>query len=237
MSNPFESFQHADPFQAFQFKGENDSTEEVAPAGSKLNSLKSKIESKALASKINKIKTEPEIKEFVVINKAALSLSSEIVIGSARHYRIVMNSLRSWKRTSTNSMVSTVDEYAKFLSEVSTVQSDFPFLVLCSGILACQCRDIVAMRVTKELIIKVGGDLTAQALSLITLEELEVTVKSCNFYRSKAKALSKIAIQVCALKAVPETFKGLTALSGNNLYLLADYKVVSKSIFYTTVIL
>jgi hypothetical protein len=172
-----------------------------------------------------------------VINKAALSLSSEIVIGSARHYRIVMNSLRSWKRTSTNSMVSTVDEYAKFLSEVSTVQSDFPFLVLCSGILACQCRDIVAMRVTKELIIKVGGDLTAQALSLITLEELEVTVKSCNFYRSKAKALSKIAIQVCALKAVPETFKGLTALSGNNLYLLADYKVVSKSIFYTTVIL
>ena len=207
------SSEPSNPFEAFQFKSE---PSETSP-------IKAKDVSKGVTriQKIRKIEppSSPSTKVVDVkpaataaVKRPVLSLSTEIAAGSGSHYRIIINSLRSWKRTSAST--SSVDEYQVFLSELSTVQTDFPFMVLCTGILGSQCRDVVAMRVTKELIAVVGGDLTASALCTLTVERLELVVKSCNYFKSKAKALLKLAAQVSFLGSVPETFKGLTALPG-----------------------
>ena len=213
----------ANPFDAFQFKeepiGSSIKTEHVNTSVPMIH--------KFIPEKMNEVETAFENKR----QRAILSLSSEVVIGSASHYRIIINSLRSWKKNSHST--SSVDQYQIFLSELSVIQSDFPFMVLCTGILASQCRDIVAMRVTKDLIAEVGGDLTAAALSTLTIEKLEGIVKSCNYYKGKAKSLLKLAAQVSFLGSVPETFKGLTGLPGigpkiANLCLSVAYKHCGK---------
>ena len=217
------SSEPVNPFEAFQFKLEPG----VPSATSETPRKKIPVIHKFIPVKMNEVETAFENKR----QRAILSLSSEVVIGSPSHYRIVINSLRSWKKNSNST--SSVDQYQIFLSELSVLQSDFPFMVLCTGILASQCRDIVAMRVTKDLIAEVGGDLTAAALSTLTIERLEGIVKSCNYYKGKAKSLLKLAAQVSFLGSVPETFKGLTGLPGigpkiANLCLSVAYKHCGK---------
>lgn len=206
----------ANPFDSFQFKSEPSEPARDSENVGLISGLK--VKQKAHPVPNNKLRPIKKVKEVTnsiapnVVKKLELSLSSEIAIGSASHYRIVINSLRSWKRTSNST--STVDDYQVFLSEVSTVQSDFPFMVLCTGILACQCRDVVAMRVTKELIAAVGGDLTAHDLSSLTVEAIESVIRSCNFFKSKAKSLFKLAAVVSSQGLVPNSYKGLVALPG-----------------------
>ena len=210
------STEPSNPFDSFQFKSEP--SECKGDDGSLGSISKPEVIQKVNATPINRrrpIKTENGAKKEVapiVIKKMELSLSSEIAIGSASHYRIVINSLRGWKRTSNST--STVDDYQVFLSELSTVQTDFPFMVLCTGILACQCRDMVAMKSTKELIAVVGGDLTATSLSALPVETIESVIKSVNYYKSKAKSLVKLAAAVTTLGSVPNSYKGLVALPG-----------------------
>jgi endonuclease III len=204
------------PFDSFQFKSEP--LECKGDDGNFASIPKSKVIQKVHATPINKRRSIKKANEGtsevapIVAKKMELSLSSEIAIGSASHYRIVINSLRSWKRTSNST--STVDDYQVFLSEVSTVQSDFPFMVLCTGILACQCRDMVAMKATKELIAVVGGDLKAPSLSALTVETIESVIKTVNYFKSKAKSLVKLAAAVSAQGSVPNSYKGLVALPG-----------------------
>ena len=193
------------PFDAFSFKSE---TSESPAIKSTSNADILELGFKSVAKRK---KTAVPVKQKVVM-KPELNLSSEIAIGTASHYRIVINSLRGWKRTSNST--SSVDDFQIFLNDIALVQTDFPFMVLCTGILACQCRDMVAMRVTKELIAVVGGDLTAAALLALTADTIESVIKSCNYYRSKAKSLQKLASAVSLLGSVPDTFKGLVALPG-----------------------
>ena len=196
------------PFDAFSFKSD---TPDSSVAECKSSEVDLKLGIKSVV-KAKRTTTAIKQKAVPVVKKTELSLSSEIAIGTASHYRIIINSLRGWKRTSNSS--SSVDDFQVFLSDIASVQTDFPFMVLCTGILACQCRDMVAMRVTKELIAVVGGDLTAPALLTLTVETIESVIKSCNYYRSKAKSLQKLAAAVSLLGSVPDTFKGLVALPG-----------------------
>ena len=213
------SLELLNPFDAFQFKTDpSESSEQrkdgiVATSSSKDGPRSIKILGGKRPLKYGET-IESAVKKTVQVlaKKPGLSLSSDIAIGSASHFRIVINSLRSWKRTSNT--LSSVDEYQVFLSGLSKIQTDFPFMVLCTGILASQCRDVVSMRVTKDLIASVGGDLTAPALCALSVESIESIVKSCNFYRSKAKALRNLATKVASLGNVPETFMGLTKLPG-----------------------
>lgn len=135
------------PFEAFQFKSEdNNTTSTITKPATQISLKSNRITNKfktnnnsSSSSSNNSNRVTNDKNNFQKITKkpsAVLSLSTEIAIGTSSHYRIIINSLRNWKRKNVNNAsTSTVDEFQIFLKELSAVQTNFPFLVLCTGIL------------------------------------------------------------------------------------------------------
>ena len=88
-----------------------------------------------------------------------------------------------------------------------------PYTLLIAVILSAQCTDKRVNEVTTKLFKKAA---TPQAMLLLSIEEIEKTIKSCGLFHKKAKAivaLSQILIDKYKGK-VPNTLKKLEELPG-----------------------
>lgn len=90
---------------------------------------------------------------------------------------------------------------------------DSPFEALVAVILSAQCTDKRVNIVTNELYKQYK---TPQDFANIPLEELEMLIKPCGFYKNKAKNIKNCAKQILDdfNGEVPSTIEELTTLSG-----------------------
>ena len=88
-----------------------------------------------------------------------------------------------------------------------------PFQLLVSVRLAAQCTDARVNLVTPALFARFP---TPQAMALAPVEEVEALIRSCGFFRTKAKDLVGIGQALCEKHEgkVPESMEALTALPG-----------------------
>jgi len=87
------------------------------------------------------------------------------------------------------------------------------FELLCAVILSAQCTDDRVNLTTPALFTRYPS---AEKLALAKLPDLEAVVKSCGFYKNKAKNLKAMAERLVSHHAgeVPDTMEELTALAG-----------------------
>ena len=87
------------------------------------------------------------------------------------------------------------------------------FELLCAVMLSAQCTDDRVNIVTPGLFKKYP---TAKKLSLAKLSDVEELIKSCGFYKNKAKNLIAMAQRLMSHHSgkIPETIEELTALAG-----------------------
>ena len=87
------------------------------------------------------------------------------------------------------------------------------FELLCAVMLSAQCTDDRVNMVTPDLFAKYP---TPKKLSLAKLEDVEQVIKSCGFYKNKAKNLISMAQRLMSHHAgnVPDSIEELTALAG-----------------------
>ena len=90
---------------------------------------------------------------------------------------------------------------------------DGPFQLLISVILSAQCTDAQVNRSTPALFAKYPDP---SSMRLASIEDLERLVKSCGFYRMKAKAIKKTAEDLMEKFGgkVPPDLDALTTLAG-----------------------
>lgn len=87
------------------------------------------------------------------------------------------------------------------------------FELLCAVILSAQCTDDRVNLVTPSLFSRFPDP---EKLSLAPIEELEAVIKSCGFYKNKAKNLKAMAQRLVSHHAsnVPDTMEELIELAG-----------------------
>ncbi|NQY79199.1 MAG: endonuclease III [Candidatus Caenarcaniphilales bacterium] len=87
------------------------------------------------------------------------------------------------------------------------------FELLCAVMLSAQCTDDRVNMVTPDLFEKYP---TPKKLSLAKLSDVEEVIKSCGFYKNKAKNLIAMAQRLMSHHngEIPETIEELTALAG-----------------------
>ena len=90
---------------------------------------------------------------------------------------------------------------------------DGPFQLLTAVILSAQCTDAQVNKSTPALF---AAYPTPQKMAVAPIEDLERLVKSCGFYRMKAKAIKKTATDLVDkfTGKVPQTIEELTTLAG-----------------------
>eukprot|EP00960_Hanusia_phi_P033238 750357-Hanusia_phi.AAC.3 len=90
------------------------------------------------------------------------------------------------------------------------------FLCLVAALLSVQCLDSVALKVFEHLREGLGGQLTVERVSSMTVEELEPLIKSCNYYKTKAKSIHACAVSLRRRHGgrVPSSFSSLVQLEG-----------------------
>jgi len=99
-----------------------------------------------------------------------------------------------------------------------------PYELLVAVILSAQCTDKRVNMVTPNLFSKFG---TPLELSLANVEELEQIVRSCNYYKTKAKNLI-----ICA-KDIVEKFDGKVPNNLNDLMTLAGVGRKTANVVYS----
>jgi endonuclease III len=94
-----------------------------------------------------------------------------------------------------------------------SLEHDGPFQLLVATVLSAQCTDALVNRVTPALLARYP---TPEALAAAEPEELEQTVRSVNYYRTKARALLGLAATLVERFGgeVPRAMEELTALPG-----------------------
>ena len=121
--------------------------------------------------------------------------------------------LRYFKQTSR--LMTSVDDFQKFFAEIKISQNEnFPFCVLCAGILGTQTHDSVAIKATRVLIEACGGQLSAAALIKFSQQEITELIKFCNFFNNKGKYIFGLAQILFSKPVVLADFKYLTSLPG-----------------------
>jgi len=102
------------------------------------------------------------------------------------------------------------EEYPDSLCSLEYVD---PFHLLVSVRLAAQCTDARVNLVTPELFRRFP---TPQAMALADVDEVEGIIRSCGFFRTKARDLIAMGQQLCERHngLVPEAMEELTALQG-----------------------
>jgi endonuclease-3 len=88
------------------------------------------------------------------------------------------------------------------------------FWALIACLLSVQCRDVVALEVTREIMRCCGGR-GAEGVLALSADQLEGIVKRCNYCKTKAKNVRAAAVSVSTSGGrVPATYDGLLALEG-----------------------
>ncbi len=102
---------------------------------------------------------------------------------------------------------------AYYTSSNTELTYDGPFQLLTAVILSAQCTDLQVNRTTPALF---SAYPTPQKMAAAPIEDLERLVKSCGFYRMKAKAIKKTAQDLVANFSghVPKTIDELITLAG-----------------------
>ena len=112
---------------------------------------------------------------------------------------------------------ASVDAFHAFLVSLPQTASDpahgrFWALVAC--LLSVQCRDVVALEVTRGLMNRCSGQ-GAAGIAALSTDELEAAVHRCNFFKTKAKNVRAAAERAIANGGqVPSSYEGLLALEG-----------------------
>ncbi|EKX40345.1 hypothetical protein GUITHDRAFT_43372, partial [Guillardia theta CCMP2712] len=90
------------------------------------------------------------------------------------------------------------------------------FLCLVAALLSVQCLDSVALKAFESLREGLGGQLTVDRVSSMTAAELEPYIKSCNYYKTKAKSIHACAVSLKKRHGgrVPASFSSLVQLEG-----------------------
>jgi endonuclease-3 len=118
---------------------------------------------------------------------------------------------------------ASVDDFHAFLISLgsggdgSRGERDGRFWALIACLLSVQCRDSVALDVTRSLMTKcAGGSVPAAArVAALPLDEIESAVQRCNFYKTKAKNVLSAARHALARGGrPPSTYDELLALEG-----------------------
>ena len=88
-----------------------------------------------------------------------------------------------------------------------------PYELLVAVVLSAQCTDKRVNLVTKKLFERAG---TPQEMAAVPICELEGYIRSCGFYRTKAKAINSLSRDIIDLHGgcVPSTLDQLIALRG-----------------------
>ena len=88
-----------------------------------------------------------------------------------------------------------------------------PFQLLIATILSAQCTDVRVNMVTPALFEKYPD---VQAMSRAEIKDVEELIKTCGFYKTKAKNIVSTAIALCTRfdGEVPKTMDELTSLDG-----------------------
>lgn len=88
-----------------------------------------------------------------------------------------------------------------------------PFQLLVATMLSAQCTDVRVNMVTPALFEKYPD---AQAMSRAEIEDVEELIKTCGFYKTKAKNIVSTSIAICTKFGgeVPHTMEELTSLDG-----------------------
>jgi endonuclease-3 len=105
------------------------------------------------------------------------------------------------------------DSFFKQLHNSNRENSVFACLI--AAMLSVQCRDTTAISATKSLSRHLGG-LTPDRLAVAPLEEVEQCIRSCNFYKTKARSITATAAVIMSTHsgAVPASFTELVTLPG-----------------------
>lgn len=88
-----------------------------------------------------------------------------------------------------------------------------PFQLLVATILSAQCTDVRVNMITPALFEKYPD---ALAMSKAEIADVEELIKSCGFYKNKAKNIVSTAVAICTKFGgeVPRTMEELTSLDG-----------------------
>lgn len=108
---------------------------------------------------------------------------------------------------------ASVDDFHAFLLSLGTCAAGHGrFWALIACLLSVQCRDSVALEVTRVLMSRCGDAAGVLALSV---DETEESVRRCNFFKTKAKNVRSAAEHTVRHNGrVPSTYDGLLALEG-----------------------
>lgn len=108
-----------------------------------------------------------------------------------------------------------VDDFQRFFAEIKKSQNEnFPFCVLCAGILGTQTHDSTAIKATRVLIQACDGRLSPAALCKFSQQEITELIKFCNFFNNKGKYIFSLAQILLSNPVVLADFKYLTSLPG-----------------------
>lgn len=88
-----------------------------------------------------------------------------------------------------------------------------PFQLLVATILSAQCTDVRVNMITPALFEKYPD---AEAMSKAEISDVEELIKTCGFYKNKAKNIVSTAVALCTRfnGEVPKTMEELTGLDG-----------------------
>jgi len=124
----------------------------------------------------------------------------------------VIDTLRKFK-FNTN-LHTSVDDFQGFCNQLKLLQGEnIVFCMICAGILGAQTRDSVALKAIKVLIELCNGELSPSNLANIDIYQLEETIKFVNYYKTKAKNLNKLSLQLKDIE-ISSDYKSLLALPG-----------------------
>jgi endonuclease III len=124
------------------------------------------------------------------------------------------NKLRVLEQIVTACPRGPVFDFHKYLMRLKDEPSG-DFLCLCAALLSVQCLDHVAMKACERLRIGVPG-FSAQAVAAVGAEEIEPLVKTCNYYKGKAKKIVNCAAAIVRRHKgkVPRSLSLLLELDG-----------------------
>lgn len=101
----------------------------------------------------------------------------------------------------------------EYVNPKCELEYNTPFQLLVAVVLSAQCTDKRVNSVTRELF-KTHG--TPEAIALMPIDELEGKIRSCGFFRNKARAIKSLSIDILdRFKGeFPKTKNELKTLSG-----------------------
>jgi endonuclease III len=108
-----------------------------------------------------------------------------------------------------------VDAFHAFLLSLRTAP-DAHFQALVASLLSVQCLDSVALRATKLLRERLGGEITVSAVHSAPLADVLDAISTCNFKNSKAKYVKQCAsmVKIKFNGKVPQSISDLQSLPG-----------------------